>query len=308
MRVVEQNATLLRELLDTFDPSIRVAESELVPDIAVTCKSMQERVLTLCEQVLNEELVGELLQINDSLNEALQTYDRRVALDPPSVATPALPQRQELAATLPESAAVGSVYPSLSTLSNEQPPAAMVDPFLADFSPAPSTIPTRSAPSPPTTAAASITPPQVQTAPFDDIFKPPPAETVAAAAAAPPPSAAAAAAHSVNLLDLHSPPPPVAAAGSSSADLLDLDFGGAVSAPHSSRTDEAGMSFASNDLFGMSFAPIGGSAARPATAAPNPQPDLHGPAPAKKPATKINTMSEDRQRQMAAQEDEMFGL
>ncbi|HIB69176.1 MAG TPA: hypothetical protein EYO33_29845, partial [Phycisphaerales bacterium] len=79
---------LLRTFVDNV-PTDLVAEHELIPDIASSVKSMQERVLVLCEQVGNEDLIMELLTVNDNLNDVQQRYITRLEQDPATPPSPA---------------------------------------------------------------------------------------------------------------------------------------------------------------------------------------------------------------------------
>lgn len=81
---MQQNARLLKELVESLDPSQRVGDNDLIPEIAKTCKSMQQRILELCNQIINEDLIGELLHMNDTLNDVLLRHDQRLSQDPPA--------------------------------------------------------------------------------------------------------------------------------------------------------------------------------------------------------------------------------
>eukprot|EP00039_Didymoeca_costata_P018510 m.333751 g.333751 ORF g.333751 m.333751 type:complete len:444 (+) comp17213_c0_seq1:222-1553(+) len=72
--VVEQNVRLLSELVSGEQSDQTADVLELIDDIARTCKSMQERILQLCEHVTNEDLTGELLVVNDKINDALEKH------------------------------------------------------------------------------------------------------------------------------------------------------------------------------------------------------------------------------------------
>ena len=179
LAVVEQNVGLLSDLLGTVEPAQRLQDSDLIPDISRTCRAMHERILILCEQVTNEDLISELLVLNDRLNEGLHAYDRRVALDPPAAAPVVAPSITDFSAFSNSPVPAGSVYPTLLPHASSQAPilaADLSDPLLGDlnvnplFAPNAGTSPATT-PSPPPPAAAYSSP------------HPPPAAAAAAATA-----------------------------------------------------------------------------------------------------------------------------
>ena len=68
LAIVNQNTSLLQDLLRNLGPDEKVKDNELINDIAETCEQMQKRVMKLCEQVENEDLIVELFSVNDVLN------------------------------------------------------------------------------------------------------------------------------------------------------------------------------------------------------------------------------------------------
>ena len=68
LAIVKQNTSLLQDLLRNLGPDEKVRDNELINDIAETCEQMQKRVMKLCEQVENEDLIVELFSVNDVLN------------------------------------------------------------------------------------------------------------------------------------------------------------------------------------------------------------------------------------------------
>lgn len=85
LTVVQDNMRLFSNLLDHVEDSERVQDSELLPELAVTCAAMQERVTELLLHVTNEDLITSLLEVNDQLNAVLAAYRTRLARDPGAV-------------------------------------------------------------------------------------------------------------------------------------------------------------------------------------------------------------------------------
>ncbi|KAJ8037162.1 TOM1-like protein 2 [Holothuria leucospilota] len=87
----QQNIAKLKQDLDMVNTNVKVMSemlTELVPgqespddyqlltELNQTCRSMQQRVMELLGQVTHEEIMGELLRINDDLNNLFVRYDR----------------------------------------------------------------------------------------------------------------------------------------------------------------------------------------------------------------------------------------
>ena len=347
MAVVGQNVGLLSDLLGTVEPAQRVQDSDLIPDIARTCRAMQERILMLCEQVTNEDVISELLVLNDRLNEGLHKYDSRVAQDPPPLATTApapTPSVTDFSAyagtrTPPSAyAAVGAAYPTLPA----EDPAPPADPLMADFSLNPMFDPTGgagAAPSPPPPAAAASKPapsPAPSSAPA-----PAPAAAAAvllsgngSAAGMPatyggfdadgmpwlPPTEDATEAGDEDRRELAtdddleaelSPPP---RAPPAQQPLLQFD---SPARPAAAATDAAagggsggGGGGVGSDLLDLSFAPIGfpSGSAPPSSALLLPTSAAAAGSPAKGAPTAVRALSDDRVRKMEALENDLFGL
>jgi len=81
--IVRQNSKLLLELLQALGPQDRAQDNELVTEVSTTCKSMQSRVGELLGRVENEDFTGELLEVNDQLNEALHELGVRITQEGP---------------------------------------------------------------------------------------------------------------------------------------------------------------------------------------------------------------------------------
>ncbi|KAK3740677.1 hypothetical protein QZH41_019048 [Actinostola sp. cb2023] len=75
--IVQGNVQVMSEMLTQMTPGQEEAgDLELLQELNRTCRAMQQRLLELLEQVANEEVVGELLRINDDLNNVFIRYDR----------------------------------------------------------------------------------------------------------------------------------------------------------------------------------------------------------------------------------------
>ncbi|KXJ15092.1 TOM1-like protein 2, partial [Exaiptasia diaphana] len=75
--IVQGNVQVMSEMLTEMTPGQEEAgDLELLQELNRTCRAMQQRLLVLLEQVANEEVVGELLRINDDLNNVFIRYDR----------------------------------------------------------------------------------------------------------------------------------------------------------------------------------------------------------------------------------------
>ncbi|XP_033127581.1 target of Myb protein 1-like [Anneissia japonica] len=77
LEVVQGNYRVFSEMLTEMTPGQEdPGDLELLQELSRTCRSMQSRVVHLLNIVSNEEVTGELLRINDDLNNVFVRYDR----------------------------------------------------------------------------------------------------------------------------------------------------------------------------------------------------------------------------------------
>lgn len=77
MDVVMGNVRVLGEMLTELQPSrVEPADLELLQELHGTCKAMQGRIVDLIDRIANDEITGELLHVNDDLNNAFLRYER----------------------------------------------------------------------------------------------------------------------------------------------------------------------------------------------------------------------------------------
>ncbi|XP_017337277.1 target of Myb1 membrane trafficking protein isoform X2 [Ictalurus punctatus] len=75
--LVKGNLTVMTEMLNQLRPGeSSPADTGLLQQLYSVCKSMQNRVVELIPSLCEEELIGELLIINDDLNNAFIRYER----------------------------------------------------------------------------------------------------------------------------------------------------------------------------------------------------------------------------------------
>nr|XP_006821817.1 PREDICTED: TOM1-like protein 2-like isoform X2 [Saccoglossus kowalevskii] len=75
--VVGGNVRVMSEMLNEMQPnSSDSSDVELLQELNRACRAMQTRVVELIGKVANEEVTGELLHINDDLNNVFVRYDR----------------------------------------------------------------------------------------------------------------------------------------------------------------------------------------------------------------------------------------
>ncbi|CAH1794343.1 unnamed protein product [Owenia fusiformis] len=74
---VQGNIRVFGEMLTEMTPTGSSPEDlDLLQELNRTCRQMQQRVVELIDKVANEEVTGELLIINDDLNNVFLRYDR----------------------------------------------------------------------------------------------------------------------------------------------------------------------------------------------------------------------------------------
>ncbi|XP_026789050.3 target of Myb1 membrane trafficking protein isoform X1 [Pangasianodon hypophthalmus] len=75
--LVKGNLMVMTEMLNQLRPGeSSPSDTELLQQLYSVCKSMQKRVVELIPSLCEEELIGELLVINDDLNNAFIRYER----------------------------------------------------------------------------------------------------------------------------------------------------------------------------------------------------------------------------------------
>lgn len=77
LEVVQRNMTVFGEMLSELVPGQEQhSDWELLQELQKTCHAMQTRVVDLVDKVANEEVTGELLRLNDDLNNLFLRYER----------------------------------------------------------------------------------------------------------------------------------------------------------------------------------------------------------------------------------------
>ncbi|XP_033984980.1 target of Myb protein 1-like isoform X1 [Trematomus bernacchii] len=77
LALVKGNLTVMSEMLNEISPGqCKQDDRELLQQLYSVCKNMQSRVVELIPQLLDEGFIGELLVINDDLNNAFIRYER----------------------------------------------------------------------------------------------------------------------------------------------------------------------------------------------------------------------------------------
>jgi len=75
--VVQQNFKVFSEMLTELNPGQEdTSDWDLLQELNRTCRTMQQRVVELIDRVANEEVTGELLQLNDNMNNVFLRYER----------------------------------------------------------------------------------------------------------------------------------------------------------------------------------------------------------------------------------------
>uniref|UniRef100_A0A8C2IB47 Target of myb1 membrane trafficking protein n=1 Tax=Cyprinus carpio TaxID=7962 RepID=A0A8C2IB47_CYPCA len=79
--LVKGNLSVMTEMLNHIKPGeTSASDAELLQQLYSVCKQMQQRVVELIPNLSEDEMIGELLQVNDDLNNAFIRYERSVRL------------------------------------------------------------------------------------------------------------------------------------------------------------------------------------------------------------------------------------
>ncbi|XP_050967971.1 target of Myb protein 1 isoform X2 [Labeo rohita] len=82
--LVKGNLTVMTEMLNNVKPGeTSASDAELLQQLYSVCKQMQQRVVELIPNLSEDEMIGELLVINDDLNNAFIRYERFDRLNVP---------------------------------------------------------------------------------------------------------------------------------------------------------------------------------------------------------------------------------
>ncbi|XP_065066103.1 target of Myb1 membrane trafficking protein-like [Rhopilema esculentum] len=77
LNTVEENVRVMSEMLTALSPEQEESDDmNLLKELNSTCRQMQQRVIELLQKVANDEVTGELLRVNDLLNNVFIRYDR----------------------------------------------------------------------------------------------------------------------------------------------------------------------------------------------------------------------------------------
>uniref|UniRef100_A0A9R1SLE6 Target of Myb protein 1-like n=2 Tax=Cyprinus carpio TaxID=7962 RepID=A0A9R1SLE6_CYPCA len=75
--LVKGNLSVMTEMLNHIKPGeTSASDAELLQQLYSVCKQMQQRVVELIPNLSEDEMIGELLQVNDDLNNAFIRYER----------------------------------------------------------------------------------------------------------------------------------------------------------------------------------------------------------------------------------------
>ncbi|XP_029296946.1 target of Myb protein 1 isoform X2 [Cottoperca gobio] len=130
LALVNGNLTVMSEMLNDLTPGqCQQDDTELLQQLYSMCKSMQARVVELIPQLLDEGFIGELLVLNDDLNNAFIRYERFERLNKTQVpntpqsasTTPSLMDFSPKPSTLSQPAVITTTsQPAASTQANLQ--------------------------------------------------------------------------------------------------------------------------------------------------------------------------------------------
>ncbi|XP_074647731.1 TOM1-like protein 2 isoform X2 [Tubulanus polymorphus] len=75
--IVQGNLRVFSEMLNEMTPGQEDASDlDLLQELNRTCRQMQSRIVELLDRISNDEVIGELLQVNDDLNNMFIRYER----------------------------------------------------------------------------------------------------------------------------------------------------------------------------------------------------------------------------------------
>lgn len=102
--MVNTNVKVMSEMLTELVPGQESPDDyQLLTELNQTCRSMQQRVMELLGQVTHEEIMGELLRINDDLNNLFVRYDRHERYRQTQASTaPPVPSSQPAFSPMPQ--------------------------------------------------------------------------------------------------------------------------------------------------------------------------------------------------------------
>ncbi|XP_022092307.1 TOM1-like protein 2 isoform X4 [Acanthaster planci] len=125
LEMVLGNVRVMSEMLTEMVPGQEdPSDLQLLQDLNKTCRAMQQRVVELISSINNEEVTGELLRVNDDLNNVFVRYDRferyrqsQTSQQPAQqMGVPSVPQAQPVAQpSVPSSSPpCPTIYPDIS--------------------------------------------------------------------------------------------------------------------------------------------------------------------------------------------------
>ncbi|XP_022092304.1 TOM1-like protein 2 isoform X2 [Acanthaster planci] len=129
LEMVLGNVRVMSEMLTEMVPGQEdPSDLQLLQDLNKTCRAMQQRVVELISSINNEEVTGELLRVNDDLNNVFVRYDRferyrqsQTSQQPAQqMGVPSVPQAQPVA----QPNSVSSAPPPYPASSSPAPPPA----------------------------------------------------------------------------------------------------------------------------------------------------------------------------------------
>eukprot|EP01134_Creolimax_fragrantissima_P003095 CFRG3095T1 len=80
LEIVRGNVDVMAEMVNALGEGENPTTSELLNEINLTTRAMQQRILILISQVESDNLMNTLLQVNDQLVNLFEEYDKKVAL------------------------------------------------------------------------------------------------------------------------------------------------------------------------------------------------------------------------------------